>query len=294
MFGGGTDVEPYASLNGGLVINLAINIRQRITLTNLPIFSYPDNANPDFYSSILYDLNCPTPGLIAEFDGLIESGIGSSASAAVALVGAVNKKLNLGMDRYQIAEKAWDIEVNKLGLYGGKQDQYAATFGGVNVITFTDKEVDVHRMEHGLIEQNLVPSMVLLHTGLIRKSIKIQEGLKELSNDQKKALDEIKSIAEDAQTPVYYGLYQEVGKLLDWSWELKKKSNNVTTPKIDAIYTKAKKLGAIGGKLCGSGGGGYMLFIVPPDKRKYFTQNIGLDEWEFSIDWNGLEVKEIK
>jgi D-glycero-alpha-D-manno-heptose-7-phosphate kinase len=305
LFGGGTDVSPYCDLYGGLCINMAINLRQNLTmysgeelfeLTGKSVFPY--GANPDFYYQMLeeYGINdgVHLTKLISKFDGLIESGIGSSASAAVALLGAINKRKNLGMSLNDIAEKAWELEVKKLSLYGGRQDQYASVYGGVNVMEFKKGGgVNVTPLAKGFVEP-LFPSLALFYTGKNRKSATIQEGFKELDQDQIGALNRIKKITIEAIDPIAKGDFRVTGALLDEAWEWKKLSNKgVTNPEIDAIYTKAKELGAYGGKILGAGSGGFILFIVDPKERDQFIKKLGLEHWDFSVDFNGLEVRDI-
>lgn len=308
LFGGGTDVPPYSDIYGGLVINMAINLRQKVTVYfGEDIFEYnngrggepqfPLNANPQFYYKILEEFGLNDMHQIkfkSEFDGLIESGIGSSASAAVALMGAINRYQNLGMGVSEIAEKAWELEVNKCGLFGGKQDQYAAALGGINVIEFKKGGgVNPTSLSKGFIEP-LLPSLVLFYTGKNRKSATIQEGFKKLDEEQVKSLNRIKKLALEAIDLIAKGDFRVVGALLDEAWEWKKLSNKgVTNKRIDGIYEKARGLGAYGGKVLGAGGGGFMLFVVNPEERENFIKNLGLEWWDFGIDWNGLEVRDV-
>ena len=308
LFGGGTDLPEYSDNYGGLVVNMAINIYQTVVMfSETDVFKcrgpqsghwFPVGANPEFYYKILeeFNLNNSThlTRLNCEFEGIIESGIGSSASVAVALIGGISKRLNLNMSLEEISVKAWEIEVDKIGLYGGKQDQYAAAFGGVNAIEFRKDKIEITPLAKTFIEQ-LLPSVVLFYTKSNRKSAKIQEGFRALSKQQIKTLDSIKQIALDSITPIGEGDVQAVGELLDKAWILKKESNKgVSNQEIDTIYEKAKKAGALGGKICGAGGGGFMLFIVLPVKREAFIKEMekeGLQWWDFDIDWNGLKVR---
>ena len=170
LFGGGTDTPQYSNNFGGLVINIAINLRSKFTL-----FTGNDIYDPEAINSVPYlgrkefvyafreefrinDMHLSM--FKSEFDGILESGIGSSASSAVAILGAINKLQNLRMSLDQIAEKAWEIEVNKLGLYGGRQDQYASAYGGVNVMQFEKDMVKVTPLARGFIEP-LFPALCL-------------------------------------------------------------------------------------------------------------------------------------
>jgi D-glycero-alpha-D-manno-heptose-7-phosphate kinase len=227
------------------------------------------------------------------FDGPIESGLGSSASLAVALIGASNKLKGIKMTNEQIAELAWNIEVNELGLFGGKQDQYAAVYGGINVMEFGDK-VKVAQLSPSFVDP-LLPYLTLFYTGKNRRSGKIQEAFKELSKPQLNALDGIKQLTYDGVNAIANKDVYSVGKLLDYAWQLKKKSNAGTTnEKIDAIYQTALKNGAIGGKILGAGGGGHILFICPPDEQDQLKNELSKYDctWvDFSIDFNGLETR---
>ena len=230
----------------------------------------------------------------SESDLPLESGMGASAATAVATVGALNRSNNLGMDTGQIAEKAWDIEVNKIGLFGGRQDQYAAAFGGVNIFEFTKDKIDITPLGKNFIDQ-IYPSFVLLYAGKNRENPKIQEGFKELTKEQVERLNEIKNITLKAIEPLTKGDIEKVGHLLDRSWRLKQRANKgVSAPWLNKLYERGKVAGALGGKVCGAGGGGFMFFIVKPNKKEEFIKKMekeGVEWWDFCPDWNGLEVK---
>jgi D-glycero-alpha-D-manno-heptose-7-phosphate kinase len=219
--------------------------------------------------------------------------MGSSASLAVALLGAIKRIKGEGMDRLKIAEEAYDIEVNKLKMFGGLQDQVHASYGGVNIIEF-GKETKVNQLSPSFIEF-LLPYMVLFYTGQNRKSGKIQEGFKKLTRDQIKSLNNIKALTIDAITAIRDKDVALIGELLDLAWQLKKRSNKgVSNDRIDRIYDLALKNGAIGGKVLGAGGGGHILFICPPDKQPNLKEVMAkmCCKWvDFSIDYNGLETR---
>ncbi len=300
LFGGGTDIPSYSDKYGGVVINLAINLKQRFTLG----FDAPGKApkmlvpggKPDFYKAFFDRFKIPYDNtlILESYDGLIETGIGSSASAAVSLVGAFNEYGDLDMSREQIAETAWHIENHELKLYGGRQDQYASVFGGLNAFEFSKDKVEVLQLVPS-VASNLLPSLALFYTGKKRVSPIIQEEFKELSTGQIEALGRIKAIAKEAVKPLIDGDIQKIGALLDKSWEMKKKSNKKTSnPDIDKFYQLGKKNGAYGGKVCGAGGGGFMFFVVDPDKRNDFISKMqvgGLQWWDFDICGDGLQVR---
>lgn len=288
----------YADKYGGTVINFAINLKQGFTIDFEAIDDAPkifvQGGKDEFYKGFFdyFDVPYSKVFILETYDAVIESGIGSSAAAAVCLVGAINAYKGLGMSREEIAETAWDIEVNKLGLYGGRQDQYVSALGGFNAMEFSKGKIEVLPLLPSVAE-SIVPSIVLFHTGRNRTSPKIQEGFKELSVGQVEALGRIKAITKEAIKPIIKGDLEAIGKLLDKSWLQKKMSNKgVANSKINEIYDLGKKNGAYGGKVCGAGGGGFMFFLVDPSKRKDFIESMkDLQHWDFTTDWNGLQVR---
>ena len=294
LFGGGTDLPVYYHDNGGLVISMAVSLRQHIKLSDSRLkYQRPDGASEMFYEAFFKDLGVTDKFFQASYDGDIRTGLGSSASAAVALIGALSVVNNLTINKQEIAERAWNIEVNKLKLYGGKQDQYAAAFGGANTITF-GKDVQVLPLPRDVAEE-LSQHILLFDTGIRITDSKIQEELKELAPEQITALNSLKATALVARDLILKRKWQEVGELLDESWRYKKASNKkVSSGQIDGFYALGKIHGAWGGKLCGSGGGGCMIFMADPDTHAEITDSLtpqGLKKIDFSIDWDGLKVK---
>ena len=310
LFGGGSDINPYCDLYGGFCLNMAINIHQEITMyydEPEPIYyidpfawnnyqTLPKGANPHFYTTFLKEYGIDDKigtRLSAKFKGEITGGLGSSAAAAVAMMGLINERLELNLSLGEIALKAWEIEVFKLGLFGGKQDQFVAAFGGVNLMEFSKNKVEVTPLSKKFIK-SLLPSLCLFYTGENRRSAKIQEGFKNLSSIQKEALDQIKALTFLAIEPVIRGDVEEVGLLLNEAWQLKQTSNKgVSTQRIDRLYEAALIHGAWGGKVLGAGGGGYALFICPLEKQTTLIESLAkleVKKVDFEICWQGLEV----
>jgi D-glycero-alpha-D-manno-heptose-7-phosphate kinase len=295
LFGGGTDLDIYSKRYGGLVISLAIDLYQHTTLyTEDDIWSisrneFPPDADDLYYYHILdhFGLNGMHHSKhINRFEGLIEAGLGSSGAAAVALLGAIKKGFGKEMD---IPELAYKLEMKHN--YTGRQDHYASYYGGVNAIEFKDK-VNVTPLAKGFIEP-LLGNMVLFHTNIKRKK-NPQDQMKTLTKEKIKLLDEIKELAVASIDHIASGDTEMVAQLLNYSWELKKKSNAVTSPEIDGIYKYALNNGALGGKLLGSGGGGYIMFIAKD--KNYLIERMkekNIENWDFNVDWNGLMVKEL-
>ena len=297
--GGGTDVGQFPKLYGGATISLAINIRQKFTL-------YTNNDMWTHHGEHIVPYGCKLEFVYAfrkrfgvdgmhhnkfksESDGGINGGIGSSAAIAVAIVGALAKSQNKTMTRSQIAELAWEIETKDLGLFGGKQDQYSASFGGLNLFEFTDK-VTVQPFDRKYVEP-LLSNLVLMHTNKERTNPKIQEGFKKLDSKQIKALKQIKSLVIPTIEAIKAQDIQTLGEILDTAWNYKKQSNKgISNERISNIYQTARKHGAIGGKVCGAGGGGFMVFVVK-DKEKFIKEMKHVEYYDISPDFNGLEVK---
>jgi D-glycero-alpha-D-manno-heptose-7-phosphate kinase len=298
LFGGGTDLPEFYNTYGGAVISLAINLRQRLTLySGDEQFESPYSSSPDnpFFYKILEKFHLGSMhhcSFASTFDGIMGAGLGSSASAAVGMLGAINKLKSLGLTRSQIAQGAWELENKVIGWHGGKQDQYAATYGGFNHIAFgNDIEVTPIAQHKG---EALREYLTLFYAGGTRKSHKIQQGMKKLSKKQIQALGKINRITLSALLYLVAEQYEEIGRLMDVAWKYKKESNKVSTPEIDEIYEYAMTSGALGGKLLGAGGGGYMVFMTKPENREQFLEKMkqkNLQMIDFDIDFNGLDCR---
>jgi D-glycero-alpha-D-manno-heptose-7-phosphate kinase len=305
LFGGGTDIPEYAEKYGGIVISFAINLRQYITLyTDSDIFSHPEantfphDATPAYLYKILEEYGLNSGHFIkidSKCDAVLKAGLGSSSAAGVALIGAINKAKNLKLSIDQIAQKAWEIETQKMGWYAGKQDAWASVHGGSNIIEFNNT-VKTMRLTNENIKL-VKESMVLFYIGK-RKVINPQEGLRNLTMKQIETLHNIKKTTIKSLKYIKKGDYNSIGKMLDKYWEIKKQVNRaISNERIDIIYKKARDEGAIGGKLLGAGGGGYMFFIIDPNKKHVFIKNlykINIENVDFDIDKQGLDSRIIK
>jgi D-glycero-alpha-D-manno-heptose-7-phosphate kinase len=302
--GGGTDVSPYTEERGGCVLNATITQYVYGTLV-------PNNSNSihieslDYNSIIKYQTNDKlgydgqmdlVKGVIRKFeanrfhrngidlflhgDAPPGSGLGTSSTFVVSLIGLFKEWQRLPLTNYDIAELAYEIERVDISIKGGRQDQYAATFGGFNFMEFYRDQVIVNPLK---ISQDLINeleyNLILCYTGGIRQSEKLIE--KQINNYESKdekvieALDQIKQMAIDMKKALLLGKLTEFGGLLHDEWEFKKKTaEGITTPIIDELYETARKAGAIGGKISGAGGGGYMILYVPYDKKHIITEEL--------------------
>jgi D-glycero-alpha-D-manno-heptose-7-phosphate kinase len=294
IFGGGTDLENYSNKYTGLIINLAVNLRQHVKIyTGDDIFMnmnlFPPYADSQFYYHIgkhfgfggMHHWKIQT-----DFDGMIKSGLGSSGSAAVCLIGAINKLKGLNLSREQIAKKAYELETS-FGVKTGKQDHLAAVYGGLNLFEI-GKKIERHAYSRELAE-HLASSLVLFYVGGSRNSSILQHKFDKLTKEKIENLNRIKELVQDVA--LYLDDLELVGKTLGKAWELKKLSNKVSSQKIDKIYKKGKDNGAWGGKICGSGGSGYFVFSINPKKRKQFIEDMDMEEIDWSPDFQGLEAR---
>jgi len=229
------------------------------------------------------------------------SGLGSSSTLVVALVGLFRHWLRQPLTDYEIAELAYQIERADLGIKGGMQDQYAATFGGVNFIEFFDKAVIVNPLRVSAERLNeLEYNLLLCYTGRTRLSANIvarqTESFIEKKEEVVRALDAQKEMAIQMKNALLQGHLDDFGHLLDQAWQAKKHMDPaITTPQIDEMYETARREGAIGGKILGAGGGGYLLLYCPFDRKHLVAaalERLGGQVVEFGIEPRGLQTWE--
>jgi D-glycero-alpha-D-manno-heptose-7-phosphate kinase len=222
----------------------------------------------------------PFPVKITTFcDAPVGSGLGSSSTMTAAIINAYNAYLQLDMGKYEVARVAFDIERNILGLAGGRQDQYAAAFGGFNFIEFhQDDTVLVNQLRLDQpIQDELESWLVLYFTGTSRSSAQIissqVEAMKASESAVLESMHAIKELAWLMKDRLYKNDIEGFASLVDQSWQEKiKTSTTITNPEIDHLFAVAKESGAIGGKVTGAGGGGFMMLFCPPERRSGVLQ----------------------
>lgn len=300
LAGGGTDVPPYCDTYGGAVLNATIDRYAYAVIKELdkPIvrFTATDqevsadyalgeplaldgtlNLHKAVYSEIidLYNNGKPLAIELSTFcDAPIGSGLGSSSTLVVVMIRAFAELLNLPLDDYTIALMAFKIEREKCGLQGGRQDQYSATFGGFNFMEFYDDHkatINSLRIKNWIICE-LEASLVLFYTGVSRESAKIiadqSSNVKKGSSDAVEAMHGLKREAQVMKECLLKGDFNGIVESMKQGWESKKRSaKTVSNPLIEEIYNAAIDAGALAGKVSGAGGGGFMMFFVPTDKR---------------------------
>jgi len=300
LAGGGTDVSPYSDIHGGFVLNATIDRYAYTVIKTLdePIvrFVATDQQNEKVkssrvplslngkmdlhkavYNHIIQNYNDGKPislELSTFCDAPTGSGLGSSSTLVVTMIRAFAELLNLPLDDYKIAQMAFKIERIDCGLQGGRQDQYSATFGGFNFMEFYDGEraiINPLRIKNWILCE-LEASLVLFFTGVSRESAKIiadQSGnVKAGSVDALEAMHGIKREALVMKECLLRGDFDGLVDSMRMGWENKKRSaKSVSNPHIDEIYKAAVNAGALAGKVSGAGGGGFMLFFVPTERR---------------------------
>ncbi|NUM31643.1 MAG: dehydrogenase [Bacteroidetes bacterium] len=319
LAGGGTDVSPYSDLYGGSILNATINkyayatieplernqiilnsIDKKVTLNypiddNLPIDGNLDLLKGVYNRIIKQFKKKPQAFKLTTFvDAPAGSGLGSSSTLVVAIIGAFAEWLFLPLGEYDIAHLAFEIERIDLGMHGGKQDQYAATFGGFNFMEFyKDDKVIVNplRIKQKYIAE-LQYNLVLFYTGTSRDSGAIikQQSKNIVSKDENavNATHVLKEQSIKMKEALLTGNLENIGNILNLSWENKKQmAQGISNPTIENLYKSAIAAGSNGGKISGAGGGGYIFFFCPANTRFNVIEemkkfNVVAENYEFT------------
>ncbi|MCI4369527.1 MAG: GHMP kinase [Thermoplasmata archaeon] len=330
--GGGTDVSPYPEEKGGAVLNCTVDKYAYATLQTGPpgnggarvhSLDYNLSANYQMPEDLVYNgeldlvkaaikvlrpelATAARPESLELFlhsDAPPGTGLGSSSTMCVALVGAFQRYLRETWTSYEVAELAYKIEREELGVKGGRQDQYAAAFGGFNFIEFSGKTTIVNplKISPGVLNE-LGYRLLLCYTGTSHYSSDIierqQRSYREHESATVLALDATKRLAIDMKNQLLRGNIDEMGRLLDEGWQLKKRfTQGISNPQIDRFYTSARDAGALGGKLVGAGGGGYILLFCDFARRANVAkavQESGGRVVDFTLVPDGLQTWSVR
>ena len=323
--GGGTDVPPYPQTKGGVVLSSTINKyayasliplkdKNEIKVVSLDYektLEYKNeedleyNGDLDLVKSVIKNMKIVNKGIeiYLHSDAPPGSGLGSSSTMVVSLIGLFRHWLNMPLTNYDIADLAYKVERVDLGIKGGLQDQYAATFGGFNFIEFLENMVIVNplKIPDDIVEE-LNYSLLLCYTGKRRLSANIikeqVDGVVKKKEGVIRAMDELKSITIKMKNALLQGKLNDFGGLLHYAWENKKKmASKITAPFIDEMYEAACKKGALGGKILGAGGGGYLLVYAPFNRRHIIAEELerlGGQMVTFDFEFKGLRTWEIR
>ena len=307
LAGGGTDVSPYCDLYGGAILNATVSLYAYANIEpsdeNVIILNavdrkeeerfewsdkLPVNGKLDLlkgvYNSIQSKYGVPLSGfrLSTSVDAPAGSGLGTSSTLVVAVIGAFAEMLRLPLGEYDIAHLAYEIERNELNMAGGRQDQYAATFGGVNFMEFFAEDkviVNPLRIKQQYLFE-LENNLLLYYTSTSRESAKIIEkqklNVKEKKDKSIEAMHQLKQQAQMMKEALLKGRVHEIGEILDFGFKQKREmAEGISNTLMEDIYTAAKNAGASGGKISGAGGGGFMIFYCPGNTKFPVMEALG-------------------
>ena len=309
FFGGGTDIQEFYDTHGGAVLSTTFDKYCYVTVRHLPpFFDYTSEfsyANIERVRSV-DDIKHPLIRNLMKFKDMHEirlsyeadlparTGLGTSSSFAVGMLNAFYGLKGKRVDRRRLADEAIYVERVLCGEAGGIQDQIAAAYGGLNRI---DMDRNGYNVSPVIIsnqrKKEFNKNLMLFFTGFSRISAEIQKKTEANIGDKIKELMEMKSLVDVAEDIlVSKGSLNDFGRLLDYTWKLKRGiSDAVSTDLIDAIYCRAIRAGALGGKLLGAGGGGFLLFYVEQDKKDYVLKALkDLLYVPFSFENDGTQV----
>jgi len=319
--GGGTDLPAYYEQFGGSVLSVAINKyfytvltarsdgRIQVISSDLRVFeTWHDIAEASLRGSsleiplaVLKEMNCDIAiDLFLASEIPPGTGLGSSASVCVNILKTLSTYLQHPISKYDLAERSFHIARHLLGKHVGKQDEYAAAFGGLNFITFHPdggtlvEPIDLNPAVLTELQRNLM----LFFTGSAHHSWSILKEQESSTRNQTggalEALHEVKALGLRMRTALQQGDLREIGGLLHEGWQAKRRiSTKISTPHIDELYSLALKHGALGGKITGAGGGGFLLLYCEPelqsDVREAMRQH-DIQEMTFGFDMQGAQA----
>lgn len=323
LAGGGTDVSPYCDIYGGAILNATISLYAYASIEALdtPIviieaMDRNEKAEYDLVSELPIDGNLDlakgvynhlvrvygkVPSgfkLTTSVDAPAGSGLGSSSTLMVAILGAFREWMQLPLSEYDIAHMSYQIERVELNMAGGKQDQYAATFGGVNFMEFYgDNTVVVNplRIKQKYLSE-LENNLLLYFTATSRLSSTIIEAqsknVTEKNERSIEAMHQLKEQARMMKEALLRGKVDEIGAILDHGFKFKKQmAQGISNNAMDELYETALKAGATGGKISGAGGGGFMMFYCPGTthyKVREALKNVGGEFHRYQFTEHGL------
>jgi D-glycero-alpha-D-manno-heptose-7-phosphate kinase len=322
LAGGGTDVSPYSDIYGGAILNATISLYAYATIEptedgrisfhsldrgetfecasaeHLPIDGQLDLLKGVYNRVVKEFARKPLSFRLSTYsEAPPGSGLGSSSTMVVAILGAFVEWLRLPLGEYDIAHMAYSIEREDLGMAGGKQDQYAATFGGFNFMEFFGEKVIVNPLRiKSSLRDELSHNILLYYTQTSRLSHAIIETQK--ANVTKKeeksieAMHALKASAQSMKEAVLTGQLDRIGNILHDSWAHKKDmAKGISNDQIDQLYLAALEAGSTGGKISGAGGGGFMFFYCPVNTKYAVAkalEKFGGEVQEYAFTETGL------
>jgi len=282
--GGGTDLKDYYSINGGFVLSTTIDkyiyviVKQRFD--DLIYVNYTKKEIVHSFDELEHELVREAAKLTGLQNGVeitmladipsSGSGLGSSSSLTVGLLNAFYNYLGERVTSEKLAYEACKIEIDILKKPIGKQDQYIAAFGGLCTLEFKEDDTVIRKKVNieSNLKRKLASNLLLFFTNITRTSSSVLTEQKEKIGMNIEYLDKIKALAYEAVEALNKGEINKIGVILAENWELKKKlASNINNPKIDKMYSRILNGGALGGKIAGAGGGGFLLAYCTRDKQ---------------------------
>jgi len=307
FLGGSTDIEDFYRDNGGAVLSTAIDksvfviVKERfddkiyLNWAKKEIVDRVDDIEHELIREAMRMAGVSKGVEITTLSDIPSegSGLGSSSSITVGLLHALYTYQGRLVTSEELAQQACEIEINILGKPIGKQDQYIASYGNMRFIEFQDSGVSIENVRlSNKAKRRLNESLLLFYTGTTRQAVGILTEQKANIKDRLSVLKGMAKQTYEARSLLEGGGFDKFGELLDEGWLFKKQlASRITNSEIDEIYQSAKEAGALGGKLLGAGGGGFMLLYCPADKRDSVRARlVHLRELPFQFAGDGSKV----
>ena len=306
--GGGSHIPDFYREHGGCVLSTSINRYMYITVhpffdesktalkySKNEIVSDINDIEHSIFHCVLNDMGISGVELTSTADVPSGTGLGSSSSFTVGLLHTLYCYKGKYVSKAELARQACEVEIEQLGAPIGKQDQYAAAYGGMNFITFnTDDSVSVEPiiMKKDTME-TLQQNLIMFYTGITHDANKIlAEQKRNISKSDKAAnLVRMCELAKDMKHSLESNTIENFGAILNESWMKKRElSSGISDGKIDEMYETAMTSGATGGKLLGAGGGGFLLFFCPKEKQALLRERLRLKEFPVRFEHDGTSV----
>lgn len=309
FFGGGTDVKEYYEEHGGAVLSTTFDkycyvitryrppffeSKGKMSYRKIEEFNSPEEIEHPVVREVLKKYGVTDLQIVYDADLPARSGLGTSSAFSVGLLNALHSLRGEFIDKMSLAEEAIHVERVLCKEAGGVQDQLACSFGGLNKFTFDGDGFDVTPIIMTRERKALLnDSLLLFFTGFVRYSANILKDQVKNTKNKTQQLNEMRKLVDDGvRILTTDGDLNDFGRLLDYTWQLKKSlSGRISNNHLDEIYDRARNAGALGGKVLGAGGGGFVLFFVSPDKRqKVIEALLPLMHVPFKFETGGTRV----
>ena len=307
--GGGSDLPSYYSQHGGAVLSTTIDKYIYIAIhryfsSNQSLLKYSktelvnnnDEIQHPLFRECMKQVNVSGVDISSMADVPAGTGLGSSSAFAVSLLNVLHAYKHEAVSAEYLASTACDIEINRLGDPIGKQDQYAAAYGGLNFIQFNyDGSVDVQKVVmNPAVKKQLERNLILIYTGTKHSASAIlKEQGKEMQRlDKQQVMHKMVEMAYELKDVLEHNQIDDFGRVLNEGWLLKRSlANSISNPLVDTLYEQGMSAGALGGKLLGAGGAGFVLFYCPEDKQETFRKQMSAyTEMSFKFENYGSKV----